>query len=404
VIAVPTDTADPAQVERLAAAAEREYGRIDAWVNNAGVAAYGALLDLPLEEVRRIVDVDLFGYLYGARAAVPRLRAAGGGVLVMVASMLSEVTFPYLGAYNIAKHGVLALCDTLRQELRLDGAGEVSVCAVLPAVFETPLYARAGNRTGRALRPPPPAAPAVLAGRRIVRLLEHPRRQVRVGGAASTLAAQWRLAPAFTERLLGWYASRAQFRRGHEAASTSGNLFQPQHGTMVTSESEEPVMSRTERTMMASPEDVFAVLSDGWTYSDWVVGTAHIRDVDADWPVAGTRIRHKVGPWPFSLHGETGSVACQPPTLLVIRPTLWPLGELTVRIGLTPTGFRSTRVVIEEKFSRGPLLSLRNKINDVLLHRRNDESLRRLADLVQRRNVRPGPDDRPALGNRAGST
>jgi NAD(P)-dependent dehydrogenase (short-subunit alcohol dehydrogenase family) len=103
VLEVPTDTADPDAVERLAAAAQAEYGRIDAWGNNAGVAVYGRLLDLPLDQVHRTVDVDVFGYLHGARAAVPRLRAAGGGVLIMVGSVLSEVSLPYLGAYTMSK-------------------------------------------------------------------------------------------------------------------------------------------------------------------------------------------------------------------------------------------------------------------------------------------------------------
>lgn len=388
-IAVPTDTADAAQVERLAAAAEQRFGRIDAWVNNAGVAVYGRLLDVPLDEIRRTVDVDLYGYLHGARAAVPRLRAAGGGVLVMVASMLSEVTFPYLGAYNIAKHGVLGLCDTLRQELALDGASEVSLCAVLPGVFDTPLFAHAGNRTGRGLRPPPPAAPAAVAARRIVRLLEHPRRQVRVGVGAAALGAQRRLAPALTERLLSWYGARAQFRRG-PAQPTAGNAFQPDHTQESTNQ--RPHMVRAERVIRASAEDVFSVLRDGWSYSDWVVGSAHVRHVDEGWPSPGTRIRHKVGLWPVALPGEIQSVRCSPATHLVLRPKLRPFGELTVAFTLIPGADGTTRVVVHEQFTGGALRALRNKANDLLLRRRNEESLRRLADIAERRtpNARAG--------------
>jgi hypothetical protein len=142
-------------------------------------------------------------------------------------------------------------------------------------------------------------------------------------------------------------------------------------------------MARTEHLIAATPEDVFATLADGWTYSDWVVGTAHIRDVDAGWPTPGSRIHHKAGPWPLSLHESTVSLICEPPTRLVLRPRLWPFGEATVHITLTGSG-EHTQVVIEEQFTDGPLLALRNGVNDMILGRRNRESLRRLCDVVER--------------------
>ncbi|MEV4410821.1 SDR family oxidoreductase [Catellatospora sp. NPDC049609] len=225
VLEVATDTADEQAVDRLAAAAQAEFGRIDAWVNNAGVAVYGRLLDLPMEQVRRTMEVDVFGYLYGARAAVPRLRAGGGGVLIMVASVLSETSIPYLGAYTMAKHAVLGLADGLRQELQADGIGEVSVCTVLPASVDTPLFAWAANYMGREVIPPRPMSSPQRVADRIVRLLEHPRRQSLVGTAAATVVWQWRLAPALAERLMVLYGQVAQF--GRVVPSSEGNLFTP---------------------------------------------------------------------------------------------------------------------------------------------------------------------------------
>jgi len=223
---VPTDVADPEQVERLAEAAQERFGRIDAWVNGAAVVTYGRLLETPLPDLRRAVDVDLFGYLYGARAAVPRMRAAGGGVLVMVSSVLGETTVPYLGAYNIAKHALIGLADTLRQELRVDGVPEVSVCTVLPGSVDTPLFLQAANRLGRLARPLPPVSPPSQVAERIVRLIESPRRQVYVGRGAATLSRQWRLAPGLTERVMGRYARFGGFVRGRLIAPTKGNLYQ----------------------------------------------------------------------------------------------------------------------------------------------------------------------------------
>ena len=146
-------------------------------------------------------------------------------------------------------------------------------------------------------------------------------------------------------------------------------------------------MSRTTRYINASAERVFAVLADGWTYSDWVVGTAHIRDVDPDWPRPGTEIHHKAGPWPVSLHDRSTSVECQPDRMLLMKVRLWPLGAGMVRFELEPVGTNATRLTMYEQFTEGPLIGLRNKLNDVLLHYRNRESLRRLADLALHRPV-----------------
>ncbi len=144
-------------------------------------------------------------------------------------------------------------------------------------------------------------------------------------------------------------------------------------------------MAIVESTIEAGREDVFAVLADGWTYSDWVVGTAHIRAVDEGWPAPGSVLHHTAGPWPFSLRDRTVSQRCEPPELLVMSPHLWPLGEATVTITLEEREPGRTLVGIHEDFERGPLLWLRTTLNDLALHYRNRESLRRLGDLARRR-------------------
>jgi hypothetical protein len=143
-----------------------------------------------------------------------------------------------------------------------------------------------------------------------------------------------------------------------------------------------------QRTVSVPPDRVFAVLADGWSYSDWVVGTVHIRDVDATWPAPGSKLHHKAGPWPFSLHDTSTVVSMTPNRELTLKAGLWPLGQACVRILLEPYGAASTKVTIQEDFEAGPLLFLRNKINDLVLHRRNIESLRRLSDIATRERAR----------------
>jgi uncharacterized protein YndB with AHSA1/START domain len=144
-------------------------------------------------------------------------------------------------------------------------------------------------------------------------------------------------------------------------------------------------MAETHWEVKADPEQVYQVLADGWTYSDWVVGSAHIRSVDRDWPAVGTSLHHKVGPWPVSVRDRSEVLAADRPHRLVLRARVWPLGEASVFITVAGTGSGRSRVTICEEFAAGPLRRLKALVNDVALHWRNRESLRRLGDLVERR-------------------
>jgi NAD(P)-dependent dehydrogenase (short-subunit alcohol dehydrogenase family) len=227
-LVVPTDVTDPDAVDRLADRAASHFGRIDAWVNNAAVATYGTLTEVPPAEFRRVVEVNLLGVAYGMRSALRHLRDGDGGVIVNNASVLAEVAMPYLSSYNAAKHGVRGLSDTVRQELRVGGERNISVCTVLPAGIDTPFFAHAANHTGRALGPPPPIYPAELVARTIVGMIRRPRREAYAGGAARLLGLQWRVLPGAAERVLGRYGTAALFRR-RTAAQTTGTVF-AEHG------------------------------------------------------------------------------------------------------------------------------------------------------------------------------
>ena len=228
-LVVPTDVTDPTAVERVAARAAEEFGRIDGWVNNAAVSAVGLFDEIPVEEFRRVLEVNLLGTAYGIRAALPHLAAAGGGVVVNNASVLAEVAMPYQSAYNATKHGIRGLADTVRQELRVTGRGDVSICTVLPATIDTPFFRHAANHSGRELVPPPPVYPPEVVAHTIVRMLRRPRREAYAGGAARLIGLQWRVAPALAERVLGWYAHRTQFGPAARLDS-SGNVFTPDAG------------------------------------------------------------------------------------------------------------------------------------------------------------------------------
>ena len=102
-IHVVTDVSDPEQVERLADQAVAAFGGIDTWVNDAAVSIYGRIMDVPIADLRRQMDVNYWGQVYGSRAAVDRLRDRGGA-LINVASALADRAIPLQANYCAAKH------------------------------------------------------------------------------------------------------------------------------------------------------------------------------------------------------------------------------------------------------------------------------------------------------------
>jgi hypothetical protein len=141
------------------------------------------------------------------------------------------------------------------------------------------------------------------------------------------------------------------------------------------------------QSVSTSTERVFAVFADGWLYPLWVVGASHMRDVDPGWPAVGTRIHHSVGPWPLSVRDVTRVVAVEPGRMLELDARVWPTGAARVRLILTPEGDSRTHVTMGEVFDRGPAGRLPMPVQAALMRPRNIESLRRLADIAEHRDV-----------------
>ncbi|GAA2701671.1 SDR family oxidoreductase [Nonomuraea recticatena] len=229
-LAVPTDVTDVQAVEELARRAVERFGRIDVWVNCAAVTVFGPFSEVPLEDFRRVLDVNVMGYVHGARAALPYLRDQGRGVLVNVSSIVGVVSQPYTHAYGMSKYAIRALSASLRQELRLEGARKIKVCTVLPATIDTPLFQHAANQTGRKPLAMPPVYPPERVARAIVNLVRSPRREVVVGTMGRNLVKQSKLAPGLTERMMAVQVDRAHLSRKEPAPATSGNLYEPAPG------------------------------------------------------------------------------------------------------------------------------------------------------------------------------
>ncbi len=147
-------------------------------------------------------------------------------------------------------------------------------------------------------------------------------------------------------------------------------------------------MSTTTRVMQAAPDQVWAVLADGWLYPLWVVGATRMREVDDHWPAPGALLHHSVGTWPLTLDDVTEVVESTPGARLALKAHAWPAGRADVTITLRAQG-AETEVVMEEQATAGPGALMPKAVQDPLLAWRNTESLRRLAFLVERRQQEP---------------
>jgi short-subunit dehydrogenase len=225
-LAVPTDVADAAQVERLAEAAIERFGHIDVWINNAGVSAIGRFDDIPLADHARIVDVNLKGAIHGSHVALRHFRQRGAGVLVNTGSVASQMPLIYQASYTATKAGILALGRTLNEELRRNGLGNIKVSTIMPWAADTPFWPHAGNYTGRVPRSILLDEPGKVV-RAIVRATVYPREEYPVGWKARAADVAHHVAPDVTENLSGRILHRVQMEQASPAPATAGAIHAP---------------------------------------------------------------------------------------------------------------------------------------------------------------------------------
>jgi len=142
-------------------------------------------------------------------------------------------------------------------------------------------------------------------------------------------------------------------------------------------------MSTVHRFIRASPQRIWAELSDGWNYASWVVGASHIRDVDEAWPEPGSRIHHAVGPWPLVIRDTTAVSEADASRRLLLQARMWPAGEAAIELRLEPDG-EGTAVTMTERLLAGPGRYV-GLLVEPLLVLRNAEALSRLAARVENR-------------------
>jgi short-subunit dehydrogenase len=221
---VVADVGREEDVRRVAEQALERFGRIDTWVNNAGVSIYGRILDTPFEDMRRLYETNFWGVVYGSVVAAEVLRQRGGA-LVNVGSVLSDRAIPVQGVYSSSKHAVKGFTDALRMELEEEGA-PVSVTLIKPSTIDTPYTKHAKNLMEREPSLPPPVyAPETVAAA-ILHCAETPERDVYVGGGGKALSVLEKYAPRLSDKVMEAVAFRMQQQDNPEGAPGQVGLYE----------------------------------------------------------------------------------------------------------------------------------------------------------------------------------
>lgn len=204
-IYVTADVSREQDVQNIVDRTVQRFAGFDTWVNNAGVSIYGPLLEVPVQDERKLFDMNYWSVVYGSRIAARYLRQQGGAI-INLGSVASDRAVPLQAAYSASKHAIKAYTDALRSELEREGA-PVSLSLIKPTAIDTPFFRHAKNYMREQPAEPSPMYSPEAVAKAILYAAEHPVRDLLVGGLAPLQSALGRFAP----RIGDWLVSATLF-------------------------------------------------------------------------------------------------------------------------------------------------------------------------------------------------
>ena len=208
-LVLPTDVADPRQVEAAAGTVEREWGPIDVWVNDAMTAVLAEVADTTPEDFRRVTEVTYLGSVHGALAALRRMLPRDHGKIVQVGSALCYRGIPLQATYCGAKHAILGFIESLRAEL-LHRGSNVGVTVVHLPGMNTPQFDWVKTNLPHHPQPVPPIYQPEVAADAVLWAAHHDRREIWVGWPTVKTIIGQRIVPWYVDRYLAKHGFASQ--------------------------------------------------------------------------------------------------------------------------------------------------------------------------------------------------
>jgi NADP-dependent 3-hydroxy acid dehydrogenase YdfG len=223
-IYVVADVGDREQLERIAGVALQKFGRIDTWINDAGVSIYGRLDEVSEEDSRRLFDTNFWGVVNGSLIALPHLKRQGGA-LINVGSEVSDAVVPLQGMYSASKHAVKGFTDALRIEIEELDQAPVSITLIQPTAVDTPYPQHARNYMAEEPKLPTPQIDPQQVADAILKVAVKPERDVKVGAGAVLNTTVAKLAPGLGDKISAKQADRQQYQE--PPRDPEGTLYKP---------------------------------------------------------------------------------------------------------------------------------------------------------------------------------
>ncbi|SDC91733.1 Short-chain dehydrogenase [Massilia sp. PDC64] len=201
VATVTADVGNPADVARISQVAMERFGRVDTWVNNAGISVYGRNEDVALEDMRKVMQTNFWGVVHGSLEAVKLMKGRGGGAIINLGSEVSDRSVPLQGTYSASKHAIKAFTESLRMELDKEDAG-ISLTVIKPSAIATPFPNHAKSYMEHEPDLPPPNYAPELVAQAIVHAAQVPERDLYVGGHSKLTSVAGYLMPRALDRFM----------------------------------------------------------------------------------------------------------------------------------------------------------------------------------------------------------
>src|SRR5579884_3409817 len=228
-LVLPTDVADPEQVEAAAAAVEKKLGPIDIWINDAMVSVFSPVKEMKPEEYKRVTDVTYLGFVYGTLAALKRMLPRDRGTIVQVGSALAYRSIPLQSAYCAAKHAIAGFTDSLRCEL-VHQQSRVHVCMVQMPALNTPQFGWVKSRLPHKAQPVPPIFQPEVGARAVYWAAHNRRRELFVGSSTLAAIVGQKFIPGLLDEYLGRSGYRSQQHDGKQDPNAPNNLWESVDG------------------------------------------------------------------------------------------------------------------------------------------------------------------------------
>jgi short-subunit dehydrogenase len=224
-VPVRADVTEAESLQQVIEAAMHATGKIDVWINNAGIGAVGDYDKIPLKVHQHVINTSLIGHFNGTYIVLPVFKQQGYGVIINTISVGAWVPEPYAVSYTASKYGLRGFSESLRCELR-HWPG-IAICDVFPAYIDTPGFQHGANYTGRKLKPVPPVFSPNLVADTMLSLARNPKDSATIGPAKFYRLLNM-VSPALFRTILTGVMDN-YFKRAKPAPITDGHVFESSH-------------------------------------------------------------------------------------------------------------------------------------------------------------------------------